>query len=166
MEFVAALYATDRSPNTVRTYLRPLSRFINWCESQAVDWRRVTLLDMARFKRSLESTVTRTGHVPTASTVSVYLTAVCAFLRYCAAADLIPAEVPMQLVERRWMPRAAGLGPYLESGYARHVRVSALRVRAVERAPATLSHDQQLAMIDGAATARDLFLVRLLLDSG
>lgn len=64
------------------------------------------------------------------------------------------------------MPRAAGLGPHLESGYARHVRVSALRVRAVERAPATLSHDQQLAMINGAVTARDLFLVRLLLDSG
>ena len=166
MEFVAAMYAADRSANTVRTYLRPVAGFLNWCERQGVDWRRVTILDMARYKRFLETTETRRGQVPAPSTVSVHLTAVCEFLRYCAAADLIDSEVPMQLVERKWMPRAVGRGPLLESGYTRDVRVSALRVRPIERAPETLSEDQQQAMIDSAPTARDLFLVRLLLDAG
>lgn len=166
LEFVAAMYATDRSPNTVRTYLRPVAEFLNWCESQGVDWRRVTILDMARVKRSLETTATPTGRVRAPSTVSVHLTAVCEFLRYCAAAELIASEVPMQLVERKWMPRAAGDGPQLESGYVRHVRTSALRVRPVEHAPETLSKDQQQAMIDGTSTARDLFLLRMLLDAG
>lgn len=166
MEFVAALYATDRSANTVRTYVRPVAAFLNWCESQGVDWRRVTILDMARFKRSLETATTRTGRVRAPSTVSVHLTAVSELLRYCAAAGLIPSEVPMQLVERKWMPHAAGLGPLLESGYMRHVRVSALRVRPTEHAPETLSESQQQALIEGTSSARDLFLVRLLLDAG
>lgn len=50
----AAAWATflrgaGRSPNTIRSYLPLLGRFLNWTSSRGLDWRRVTVLDLAGF---------------------------------------------------------------------------------------------------------------------
>ncbi|MGN8026201.1 tyrosine-type recombinase/integrase [Microbacterium sp. 22242] len=166
LEYVHALYAADRSPNTVKTYLRPIARFLTWCVREGVEWRRATIIDMARFKRDVETTPVRGGGLPSRSTVSITLTAVCEFIRYSAAAGHIPAEVPLQLVERKWMPAGATARTRDRGGQMRTVRASVLRTKVAERAPEIISSAHQRVMLDAARTARDLFLLRIMLEGG
>lgn len=166
LEYVHALYAADRSPNTVKTYLRPIVKFLNWCESDGVDWRRVTLIDMARFKRMVETTPVRGGSLPSRSTLSITLTAVCEFLRYCAAAGTIPPDVPLHLIERKWMPAPAVNRVRDHRGQMRTVRASALRAKVPERAPVIVSKPHSASMLASATTDRDRFLLRLMLEAG
>lgn len=162
-EYVQALYAVDRSPNTVKTYLRPVARFLTWCEDEGVDWTVVNLLDLARFKRHVETTPVRGGRPPSDKTVSLTLTAVCEFIRYCSVAGHVAPEVASRLVERKWVGHQdrAGVGRQM-----RDVRVSALRVRTSEQPPQVVSPAQRETMRGAASTARDQFLLQLLAETG
>lgn len=166
LQYVHALYAADRSPNTVKTYLRPIAKYLTWCEHDGVDWRRVTLIDMARFKRAVEMTPVRGGGLPSESTLSITLTAVCEFLRYCAAAGVIAADVPLHLIGRKWMPAPAVDRVGDRRGQMRTVRASALRTKVAERAPMIVSRTNCSSMLGSATTDRDRLLVRLMLEAG
>lgn len=165
LEFVQAMYGLDRSLNTIRTYVRPVARFLTWCQSQGVDWRSVTLIHLATFKRHLETTPTRLGREPSAGTVSVALTAVCEFLRFAAVAGHVPAELPAMLVERKWVHRSTS-GPVTESGRSLPVRASALRVRVPEAPVATVAPEVASSMLESARWVRDVFLLRLMGEGG
>ena len=87
----AAAWATflrgaGRSPNTIRSYLPRLGRFLNWTSTRGLDWRRATVLDLAAFKQRLELTeVAGTGRRVTGKTINASLVAVVEFYRFCAA---------------------------------------------------------------------------------
>lgn len=165
--FVVALDAAERSPNTVRTYLTALAGFLNWADEHGVDWRKINVLDLTRFKRGLQEAPTRAGRARSPATVGLALTAVAEFLRYCGAELLIDPKIANQLLENRHMHvypgghRRAG-----ESGQFRRTRINALRVNNVEQPPEVLSDEQVAAMRQLAATARDLFLLRVLHEGG
>lgn len=163
--FVVALNAAERSPNTVKTYLSALAGFLNWAEEHGVDWRRINVLDLTRFKRHLQEAPTRTGRPRSPATVGLALTAVAEFLRYCAAERIIDPAISDQLLENRQMHstwhRRAG-----ENGQFRRTRINALRVNRIEEPPEVLSDDQVVAMRQLAATARDRFLLRVLHEGG
>ncbi|XKH52085.1 tyrosine-type recombinase/integrase [Citricoccus nitrophenolicus] len=165
LEFVFALQAADRSPNTLKAYLGPIARFLTWCAGEGVDWRTVNLLHVTRFKHAVQDTPTRTGLPPNDSSVSLALTAVCEFLRYCAAAGHIDPAVAQRLVEQKWI-RSGGRAGAGENGQFRRVRVNALRVNTTEQRPEILSDNQVSAMREAASTARDRFLLRLLHEGG
>lgn len=162
-EYAQALYALDRSPNTVKTYLRPVARFLTWCDDQGVDWTGVNLLDLARFKRHVENTLVRGKRLPSDKTVSLTLTAVCEFIRYCSMAGHVAPEVASRLVERKWVGHRDRAGGGLQM---RDVRVSALRVRTSTRPPQVVSPKQRETMRQAATTVRDQFLLQLLAESG
>jgi integrase/recombinase XerD len=164
-EYVAALEAADRSPDTIKTYLPAIAMFLTWCKDSGVDWRVINLLQLARFKRALEDAPGRSGLPRAASSVSIQLTAMCEFLRYCASVGHVDPEVAHRLVETRWVHPAAYRSDG-EQGQFRRVRTSALRVDRPELPPEVLSDDQVAAMRDAASCARDRFLLRVLHDRG
>ncbi|MGH8961690.1 MAG: site-specific integrase [Jatrophihabitantaceae bacterium] len=165
MGFVVAMTAAERSPNTIKTYLAALASFLTWTDEHGVDWRKVNILELTRYKRHLQEAPSRTGRSRSPATVSVALTAIAEFLRYCAAEGHVDPAVANRLVENRWVHphQRRGVG---ENQQFRRTRINALRVDLVEQPPQTLSDAQVAAMRTAAGTARDRFLLRVLHDGG
>ena len=84
-DFVLGLMGLERSTETVRAYVPRVGRFLNWCESSGVVWRRVSLADLARFKFHVEQSKTVRGTRLSGKSVNAVLIAVVEFLRFCAA---------------------------------------------------------------------------------
>jgi len=53
-DFLRCLQGATRSPHTIRAYAGRVALFLGWCQVQGVEWRRIGLPDLARFKRWLE----------------------------------------------------------------------------------------------------------------
>ena len=52
-EYLASLRFRDRSVNTERVYAGRLALFLTYCAEHRLDWRCVTVDDLARFQRWL-----------------------------------------------------------------------------------------------------------------
>ena len=163
--FLACLQGADRSPHTVRAYAGRAALFLGWCVAQGVDWRRIQLAELARFKHWVEVTPTRTGRSRSGSTVNAILTAVCELLRFGARTGLIEAAVAERLSEPRWLrftPQGFDAG---ESGQFRGVRARALKARAEMPFPEALTGEQLEAVVGCCRRPREQFLVILLRDT-
>lgn len=166
LEFVVSMEAAEKSPNTIRAYTLALAAFLTWAHDDGTNWRVISVLDLARFKRHLQICPSpRTGRLRTTSTIGVTLTAVSEFLRFCAAHGHIDPSVANRLVENRWVQSKRGMARG-EGGQFQRTRVKALRVKVAEQSPEVLSDEQVLAMRDAAETCRDRFLLRVLHDGG
>ena len=163
--FVVALNAAERSSNTVKTYLTAVASFLTWAETVGADWKSANVLDLTRYKRHLQESTSRTGRPRSAATVSVAMTAIAEFLRFCAAEGHVEAIVATRLVENRWISTAGrrGVG---ESGQFRWTRINALRVDVPESPLQTLSTSTVERMREAASTARDRLLLRILHETG
>jgi integrase len=140
--------------------------FLGWCAAIGVDWRRVELAELARFKRWLEITPIRKGQTRSGSTVNAILTAVCELLRFCARTGVIEAAVAERLSEPRWLrftPPGFDAG---ESGQFRTVRARTLKARAETPFPEALTGEQVAAVLACCRRPREAFIVILLRDTG
>lgn len=116
--FLAGLRGRDRSVNTERLYAGRVALFLSWCARDGVDWQRVGLGPMVRFKRWLVTeplpSRRRDGSGPTRhrseATADAVLGTVCEFLRFCARYELIDPAVARGLHETRYLR-------YLPPGY-------------------------------------------------
>lgn len=161
------LRARGRSPHTQRSYLPRVGRFLNWCASRGTDWKTVSLGELARYKFHVEQTPDpRTLRLPAGKTVNAHLTAVCEFLRFCAAQGSVPAEVAARLSEPRFLRYAPTGYNSGESGEHQTVRARVLKTPEIERPPATLTPDQSEQVVAAGRTARDRLLLTALLDGG
>jgi integrase/recombinase XerD len=164
--FLACLQGADRSPHTVRAYAGRAALFLGWCAAAGVDWRRVELAELARFKHWLEVTPARAGRARSGATVNAILTAVCELLRFCVRTGVIDMAVAQRLSEPRWLrftPRGFDAG---ESGQFRAVRARALKARAATPFPEALTDEQLAAVLGCCRRPRERFLVILLRDTG
>jgi integrase/recombinase XerD len=164
--FLACLQGADRSPHTIRAYAGRAALFLGWCAGNGVDWRRVELAQLARFKHWLEIAPIGKGRTRSGSTVNAILTAVCELLRFCARTGLIEAVVAEQLSEPRWLrftPSGFDTG---ESGQFRTVRARLLKARAETPFPEALTGEQISAVLGCCRRPREYFLMILLLDTG
>ena len=165
-DFLACLVGASRSPNTVRVYAGRVAVFLGWCQAEGVDWRAVSLAELARFKHWLEVAPTRCGRHRSGSTVNAVLTAVCELLRFCARSGLIEAAVAERLSQPKWLrfvPPGFDVG---ESGQFRMVRARALQARAETVFPEALTAEQSRAVLACCRRPRERFVVVLLRDSG
>jgi integrase len=164
--FLVSLQGADRSPHTVRAYAGRAALFLGWCAAQGVDWRRIELAELARFKHWVEVTPTRSGRIRSGATVNAILTAVCELLRFCARSGIIDAVVADRLSEPRWLrfvPPGFDAG---ESGQFRAVRARAVKARAQIPFPEALTGEQVEAVLGCCRRPRDVFIVTLLRDTG
>jgi integrase/recombinase XerD len=164
--FLACLQGADRSPNTIRVYAGRVALFLGWCAAAGVDWRRVEVAQLARFKHWLEITPICKGQTRSGSTINAILTAVCELLRFCARTGLIEAVVAERLSEPRWLrftPPGFDTGEY---GQFRRVRARALKARAETPFPEALTGEQVSAVLGCCRRPRERFTVITLLDTG
>ncbi len=165
-DFLACLVGASRSRNTVRVYAGRVAVFLGWCQAEGVDWRTVSVAELARFKQWLEVTPTGGGRHRSGSTVNAVLTAVCELLRFCARSGLIEASVAERLSQPKWLrlvPPGFDVG---ESGQFRMVRARALQARAETVFPEALTAEQSRAVLACCRRPRERFVVVLLRDSG
>lgn len=165
-DFLRCLCGAARSPHTIRAYAGRAALFLGWCAEQGVDWRRVELAELARFKHWVEVTPTRVGRARSGSTVNAILTAVCELLRFCARTGSVEQAVAERLSEPRWLrftPPGFDAG---ESGQFRAVRARALKARSQTPFPEALTRDQADAVLACCRRPREHFLVMLLHDTG
>ncbi len=165
--FSLFLRGAGRSPETMRAYLPRVARFLNWCTAAGVDWRTVSLLDLARFKLSLEVTpIGADARRRTGKSVNAVLTAICEYLRFCAAQGFIDAEVAGRLSERRFVRQPpAGTDPG-EQGQQRFVRSRVLRAAEVTQPPDTLSGAQLGRLLSTCIRVRDELLITVMAEGG
>lgn len=164
-EFVVGLMALDRSTETVRAYVPRVGRFLNWCVASGVEWRRVGLADLARFKFHLEQTETVRGTRLSGKSVNAVLIAVVEFLRFCAARGHVDAELVAKLHERRFLRFAPSGFDRGERGEFSTIRARALRAAEVTRPPETLTGAQATSLLSAARSSRDQFLIMVLLET-
>ncbi|MGH3629315.1 MAG: tyrosine-type recombinase/integrase, partial [Sciscionella sp.] len=164
--FLASLQGADRSPHTIRAYAGRAALFLGWCQASGVDWRRIELAELARFKHWVEVVPTRAGRVRSGTTVNAILTAVCELLRFCARAGVIEPVVAERLSQPRWLrftPSGFDTG---ESGQFRTVRARAIKARAATPFPEALTGEQLEAVLGCCRRPREHFLVITLRDTG
>jgi hypothetical protein len=107
--FLAGLRGRDRSINTERIYAGRVALFLSWCATEGIDWRRVHLGQMVRFKRWLvaEPLPSRAGSGParyrSPATADAVLGTVCEFFRFCGRHDLVDTELVRKLHEPRYL---------------------------------------------------------------
>ncbi|MDX5962388.1 tyrosine-type recombinase/integrase [Rhodococcus opacus] len=166
LEYSTHLRGAGRSPHTQRAYIPRIGRFLNWCGDRGTDWRTVSLGEMARFKFHLESTPTISGKPRSGKTINAAMTAVCEFLRFCAAHGHIPPETAARLSEPRFVNfRPSGFDPG-EGGQHQWVKSRVLKVAESEEPPATVDPAHFSALVAASRTARDAAMVTLLLRTG
>ena len=161
MEYALHLTGNGSAENTIKAYIGRVTRFLNWAHQVGVDWKTISLAQLARFKWSVQ------GEAASPRTVDGIPTAVIGFLRYQGIAGTISPEIADRTVEQRrlrYMPAS------FDSGENRRWltgRSRLLRVKLAEHPPQTLSAEQVEQTIQRCCgTARDRFLLRLLYSTG
>jgi integrase len=165
-DFLRTLHGASRSPHTIRVYAGRVAVFLSWCEQQGVNWRTIGLPELARFKHWIETTPIGTRRFRSGATVNAILTAVCEFLRFCGRTGLIDQVVADRLSEPRWLrfvPQGFDVG---ERGQFRTVRVREIKARAETPFPEAFTAEQSRAVLGCCRRPRELFMVRLMLDTG
>jgi integrase len=165
-DFLRCLGGISRSPHTLRAYAGRVAGFLSWCEAEGIDWRSISLAELARFKHWTEVSPMRTGGRRAGSTVNAILTAVCELLRFCARTGMIEPAVAERLSEPRWLsftPPGFDVG---ESGRLRAVRARSLKARAETAFPEALTAEQFRAVLAACRRPRERFVVVLLHESG
>jgi hypothetical protein len=166
--FLAGLRGRDRSINTERLYSGRVALFLSWCTGEGIDWKRVALGQMVRFKRWLVAeplpSRRRTGPRPTRyrseATADAILGTVCEFLRFCAHYELIDPAVARGLHEPRYLRY---LPPGYDSGDDEAFRTvrSRMLTFVVAQSPFEFLEPSQVEQVVAAAgNPRDRLLVR------
>uniref|UniRef100_A0AAU2VH18 Tyrosine-type recombinase/integrase n=1 Tax=Streptomyces sp. NBC_00003 TaxID=2903608 RepID=A0AAU2VH18_9ACTN len=167
LEYSIYLRGKNRSPETQRNYIPRVGRFLNWCSGRGTDWKTVSLGEMARYKFHVEQSRTlRTDRYPTGKTVNAVVGTACGFLRWCVATGKVAPEIASALSEPRFLqytPKGFNEG---ENGQFRHINARVLKAAEIELPPAVLDADQVEQILVAGRTARDRFLLALLLGTG
>jgi len=176
--FLAFLSAIERSPNTVKAYAHDLKDWFTFLAGRGVDWRAVTVEDVAGFVAWLRlPPAARDGRVAvlptvwhhcTAASVNRKLAALASFCEFHSRQGVALAGVltTMTPVGRRGSSTGA-FKPFLhhvtKSGPQRRRTVA---LAAPTPTPRVLTAPQTQAILDACTRLRDRLLFAVLLDTG
>ncbi|MFJ5848223.1 hypothetical protein [Streptomyces sp. NPDC092903] len=169
--FLASLPDMGRSFNTEKAYAIRSALLLTWCSERGLDWKRITLLDLARFlrwlvdeplpPRSLRVTVPPRFRLE--KSANAVMTGVFGFLRFCSRNECEDAELVARLTATKylnWLPPGKEAG---EDGQFRTVKTKILKLpEPVEEVVDYLTPAEADRLFQVATRARDRFLVALL----
>ena len=171
-EYLASLRFRDRSVNTERVYAGRLALFLTYCSQQRLDWRSITVGDLARFQSWLVTAPLehRTRNFKerfrSNKTGNAILTSVCEFLRFASSRGWFPPELAQQITEPKYLRRGPVGYDFGEDNQFRTVRSRALRLTEVDVPPHSLTADQIASVTTALLHVRDRLLVAILAESG
>jgi site-specific recombinase XerD len=169
--FLASLRDMGRSFNTEKAYGIRSAMLLTWCSERGLDWKQITLLDLARFLRWLVDEplpprslrVTAPPRFRLEKSANAVMTGVFEFLRFCSRNEWVDAELVARLTETKylnWLPPGKEAG---EDGQFRTVKTKILKLpEPVEEAVEYLTPEEADQLFQVATRARDRFLVALL----
>jgi integrase len=171
-EYLASLRFRDRSANTERVYAGRLALFLTYCAEHRLDWRSITVQDLAGFQTWLVTEpIPHRSSGPDAryrsnKTANAILTSVCEFLRFASTRGWFPAELAQQISEPKYLRRSPAGYDFGEDNQFRTVRSLALRLSETDNPPQFLTADQIAMVMRALPRPRDRLLVAMLAESG
>jgi integrase/recombinase XerD len=176
--FLAYLAAIGRSPNTAKAYAYDLKDWFTYVARHGLDWRSVTVEDVAGFMAWLRlppaardgavAVLPAAGHHCASSSVNRKLAALASFCEFHARRGVPLAGVlAVMQPAGRGRPAATAYKPFLQhvsKGMPQRRRT--VRLAAPAPAPQILTTGQAQAILDACEHLRDRLLFGLLLDCG
>jgi integrase len=173
--YLAWLRSSDRSPNTERVYAGRVALFLTYCAESRLDWRMLSLDDLARFMRGLvtvpwrthsSSAPTRKSGYRSNGTANAIMTSVCEFLRFAATRSWVPTEFAQSLAHPKYLRHGPPGYDCGENGQFRIVNGRAIRFRETEKAPESLTSAEIATVMRALTHCRDRLLVTVLAATG
>ena len=173
--YLAWLRSLDRSTNTERVYAGRIAHFLTHCSKNRLDWRTVSLDDLARFVRALvaEPLPTRAASEKVMNvkfrsnnTANAIFTSVCEFLRFAATRGWVPTELAQGLTHPKYLRNKVPGLDWGEEGQFRTVHARSIRLRDIEASPESLTDDEIHTVVRALPNHRDRLLVAVLAESG
>lgn len=165
-DFCLSLVGANRSVNTIKSYAPKVAKFLTWCSSRGLDWRRVSFADLTRYKRFLELEPMPSGRRRDGKTTNLYLGAMTEFLRYASLEGHVPQSLVDQLSRPKFLRYAPkGFDPG-ENGQHRLVQARTLKATEYAKPPEVIEPDHTEAVLAACRNTRDVLLVRAMLDVG
>jgi site-specific recombinase XerD len=176
--FLAYLAAIERSPNTIKAYAHDLKDWLSYLAGGGLDWRAVTLEEVAGFVAWLRlppqardgrvAVLPSVEHHCVPASVNRKLAAVISFYEFHArhGVDVARLLVDMQPAGRR-RGGATSYKPFLEHvAKSKPQRHRTIKLKASRPRPKVLTVKQVQTILDACEHLRDRLLFALLLDCG
>ena len=175
--FLAFLASIERSPNTVKAYAHDLKDWFAYLSGHGLDWRAVTLEDVAGYVAWLRlPPPARDGRVAVLPTVEHHCAAssvnrkLAALTSFCEFHARHGQRLGGLLVgvgrSRRGGSAATSYRPFLQHVVKGEPRRRTVSLPAPTARPPVLTVAQAQAVLDGCVHLRDRLLFALLLDTG
>lgn len=167
--YLRYLESLERSPNTIHAYAGHLKLFWEFLRDSHLDWREVTLENLAEFIHWLRSpnpnvvSIQAVESKRTEKTINAILTAVCGFYEFqerLGATDEVDAYRYQFQPGRKYKPFLH----HINKGKA--VRTRLLKLKEPKTFPGTLTQEQVKQLVNACKRKRDKFLICLLHESG
>ncbi len=176
--FLAYLAAIERSPNTAKAYAHDLKDWFTYVAGHGLDWRSVTVEDVAGFMAWLRlppaardgtvAVLPAAGHHCAASSVNRKLAALASFCEFHARRGVpLAGLLAVMQPAGRGRPLATSYKPFLQhvsKGMPQRRRT--VKLAAPAPAQQILTAGQAQAILDACEHLRDRLLFGLLLDCG
>lgn len=176
--FLAYLASIERSPNTVKAYAHDLKDWFSFLAVRGLDWRSVTLEDVARYVAWLRlPPAARDGRVQVLPTVAHHcaessvnrkLAALTSFCEFHARHGVPLGGLLVTMAPAgRGRSSATSFRPFLHH-ITKHdlQRRRTIKLPASQARPRVLSAGEAQAILDACGHLRDRLLFALLLDTG
>jgi integrase/recombinase XerD len=169
MEYLNHLMIKNQSPNTTKSYCTHLKLFWEFLKDYELDWKTVDLNELSEFihwlqygKRQNIVHLVAPRAQRVGKTVNTIVGVVCRFYDYQSKLGNV-RELPLYKHVRR---RTGGIAPFLAHLGQKPTKVKELHVQEEETNKHILTKEEVEKIIAACNTARDMFLICLLYETG
>ncbi len=167
--YLRYLEALERSPNTVHSYANHLKLYWEFLQSCDLDWKEVTLENLAEFISWLRKPDPRVLAIReqqsrrTESTINVILSAVCTFYEFH---ERNGSTDGVEVYRKQFPPGRKYKSFLYHINKGKAVRTRLLKLKPPKLQPKTVAQEQVEQLVNACRRIRDKLLVCLLHESG